>query len=185
MNIVWLSGLAGSGKDTVASILTKKYDYYRVAFADVLKDMVAAAYDIDRKLCDTVEGKQTLLPNGKTVREVLIYESAEAKKGNSNVFAEQALIKILESNQNHIVISDWRYPEEYEFIKINLGPDVTHNTIRIVRPGLPSLLDPSEHALDSWSFDTTITNTQLKFLERDIVAYLSQTETYGQPGKNQ
>ena len=185
MNIVWLSGLAGSGKDTVASILLKKYDYYRVAFADVLKDMVAEDYDIDRKLCDTVEGKQTLLPNGKTVREVLIYESAEAKKGNINVFAEQVLIKILESNQKHIVISDWRYPEEYEFIKIALGPDVTHNTIRIVRPGLPSLSDPSEHALDSWCFDTTITNIQLKFLERDIVAYLRQAESYGQPGKNQ
>jgi hypothetical protein len=172
MKVVWLSGFAGSGKDTVAAILCKKLDYYRVAFADMLKDYVAEKYGLNRLLCDTVEGKNTKTPLGKTVRELLIEESAEAKKTTLNIFAEQVFRKIIDSGQELIVISDWRYPHEYEFITKMLGPTVDHTTIRIVRTGLPSLSDPSEHALDGWPFDCTLTNSKLRSLEMDVVTYL-------------
>lgn len=170
MKIVWLSGFAGSGKDTVASILVKKHDYYRVAFADHLKDFVAIKYGIERSVCDTVEGKQRTFLDGTSLRDLLIKESAEAKAQNINVFAEQALTTMLESKNDLIVISDWRYPHEYEYITGMLGAN--HVTIRITRPGLPSLPTPSEHALDSWKFDYEITNTELRKLEKDVVTYL-------------
>jgi len=173
MKVLWLSGFAGSGKDTVAAILCKKLDYYRVAFADMLKDYVAEKYRFNRILCDTVEGKNTIVALGKTVRELLIEESAAAKTNNLNIFAEQALRKIIGSGQDFIVISDWRYPHEYEFITKALGPTVDHTTIRIVRPGLPSLSDPSEHALDVWPFELTILNSDLHYLEREIIAKIS------------
>ena len=98
MRIVWLSGWAGAGKDTIAAILCKKYDYQRIAFADSLKDIVAKKYNFQRGLCDTPEGKASIVESvGKTVRELLIHDSAEAKKENINIFAENALEKILES----------------------------------------------------------------------------------------
>jgi hypothetical protein len=172
MKIVWLSGFAGAGKDTVASILVKKYDYYRVAFADHLKDFTSELYGFDRTLCDTDEGKKTVVHDGKTVRDLLIKESADAKTKNIHVFAEQALLTMLESKKDLIVISDWRYPHEYEYITGLLGAAATHKTIRITRPNLPSLQIPSEHALDSWKFDHELINTKLRELEKDIVTYL-------------
>lgn len=165
MKIVWLSGYAGAGKDTIAAILCKKHDYYRVAFADILKDMVSLKYVFPRELCDT--GKDTSIRGGQTVRELLIADSARAKTENINVFAEHALHKIIASGKQRIVISDWRFPHEFTYIKENL-PEANHVTIRITRPGLQSLLDPSEHALDDWVFMKTIENTDMAMLEYEL-----------------
>jgi len=173
MIVIWLSGHAGAGKDTVAAILCKKYDLQRVAFADSLKDFVAVKYGIERGLFDTPEGKNSLVPAvGKTVRELLIADSAEAKKENINIFASFVLDKIKSSKQKGFVISDWRYPHEYEHIRDNM-PDTKHVCIRITRPGLQSLADPSEHALDNWYFHTEIINNSLKLLEKDVVNFLT------------
>jgi hypothetical protein len=173
MRIIWLSGWAGAGKDTIAAILCKKYDYKRIAFADSLKDIVAAKYNFSRSLCDTPEGKNSEIKSvGKTVRELLIRDSAEAKKVNVNVFAEHALEKILASKQKNFVISDWRFPHEIAFIMSQLL-DADHIQVRINRPGLPALEDPSEHALDKWVFDTHITNNDLRNLEKDVVNFVA------------
>lgn len=172
MKLIWLSGFAGSGKDTLASILVKKHDYYRVAFADYLKDYVSDLYGFERSLCDTVEGKKTIICNDKTVRDLLIEESAEAKKLNEDVFAEQVIENIFRMKQEKVVISDWRYPHEYHYIK-GMLEDAEHITIRITRPGLPSLPIPSEHALDTWNFDHTVTNSDLRVLEKDVLTYIS------------
>jgi len=173
MRIIWLSGWAGAGKDTIAAILCKKYDYQRIAFADSLKDIVAKKYKFSRSLCDTPEGKASTIESvGRTVREILIRDSAEAKEVNVNVFAEHALEKILASKQKKIVISDWRFPHEIAFIMSQLL-DADHIQVRINRPGLPALEDPSEHALDKWVFDTHITNNNLHNLEKDVVNFVA------------
>ena len=173
MRIVWLSGWAGAGKDTIAAILCKKYDYQRIAFADSLKDIVAKKYNFHRGLCDTPEGKASIVESvGKTVRELLIHDSAEAKKENINIFAENALEKILESKQKAFVISDWRFPHEIAFIMSQLL-EFDHIQIRITRPDLLPLADPSEHALDNWNFDAHITNNHLRNLEKDVLNFLT------------
>ena len=173
MRIVWLSGWAGAGKDTIAAILCKKYDYQRIAFADSLKDIVAKKYNFQRGLCDTPEGKASIVESvGKTVRELLIHDSAEAKKENINIFAENALDKILESKQKAFVISDWRFPHEIAFIMSQLL-EFDHIQIRITRPDLLPLADPSEHALDNWNFDAHITNNHLRNLEKDVLNVLT------------
>jgi hypothetical protein len=56
--IIALSGWKGSGKDEFAKILVGQHGFRRVAFADVLKDMVAAAYGIDRTSLDDPERKE-------------------------------------------------------------------------------------------------------------------------------
>jgi thymidylate kinase len=173
MRIIWLSGWAGAGKDTIAAILCKKYDYQRIAFADSLKDIVAKKYKFSRSLCDTPEGKASTIESvGRTVREILIRDSAEAKEVNVNVFAEHALEKILASKQKKIVISDWRFPHEIAFIMSQLL-DFDHIQIRITRPDLLALADPSEHALDDWVFDKQIINNDLRNLEKDVVNFVA------------
>ena len=171
--IIWISGYAGAGKDTMASILCKKYDFQRVAFADSLKDIVAGKYGFDRALCDSPEGKNSVVGSvGKTVRELLIKDSAEAKKANINIFASFVLDTIQATKQKRFVISDWRYPHEYNYLTYNL-PDAEHICIRITRPGLHSLADPSEHALDDWKFETEIINNSLRLLEKDVTNFLT------------
>lgn len=55
--IVSLSGLIGSGKDTVADMLVEKYGYTRESFAGTLKDAVSDIFGWDR---DMLEGKTDL-----------------------------------------------------------------------------------------------------------------------------
>jgi hypothetical protein len=172
--IIWLSGWAGAGKDTIAAFLGKKHDYTRVAFADSLKDIVAETYGFERCLCDTPEGKNFIISSAAlTVRQILIKESAAAKEKNINVYAEHVLAKIQASQQKLFVISDWRFPHEIDCI-MNALPEAQHVRIRITRPGLQALADPSEHALDNFEFDTHIKNTTLDRLEKDVVKFLNE-----------
>ena len=48
-----------------------------------------------------------------------------------------------------------------------------HIQIRITRPDLLPLADPSEHALDNWNFDAHITNNHLRNLEKDVLNFLT------------
>jgi hypothetical protein len=50
--IISLSGLMGSGKDTVASILIKDYGYVKLSFSKALKDMIAAIFGWERALLE-------------------------------------------------------------------------------------------------------------------------------------
>jgi hypothetical protein len=160
MKIIWLSGWAGSGKDTMAEILCKKLDYHRFAFADSLKDIVAQENNFPRSWCDTQEGKKIVInADGQTVRDMLIQKSFEMKKLNQNIFTEKEYLKIVEGQAecNNIVITDWRYKHEYSYFKA-LFPLAQHTTVRIIRPAIESADDPSEHELDDWSFDFRIIN---------------------------
>ena len=171
--IIWLSGWAGAGKDTIAAFLGN-FGYTRVAFADSLKDIVAETYGFQRCLCDTHEGKNMIISSAAlTVRQILIKESAAAKEKNINVYAEHVLAKIQASQQNLFVVSDWRFPHEINCL-IKALPEAQHIRIRITRPGLHPLADPSEHALDNFQFDTHIKNTTLDRLEKDIVKFLNE-----------
>jgi hypothetical protein len=53
--IIGLSGYKGCGKDTVAAYLVEKYAFERVAFADKLKEAVAALWDIERDFIDILK----------------------------------------------------------------------------------------------------------------------------------
>lgn len=53
-----ISGWKGSGKDMVAQYLIEKHGFKRLAFADVLKDMVAEQYPVDRQALDDQARKE-------------------------------------------------------------------------------------------------------------------------------
>lgn len=61
--IISLSGLQGSGKDTVADYLCNVYGYERISFASSLKDATAAIFSWDREM---LEGRT---PEARAKRE--------------------------------------------------------------------------------------------------------------------
>ena len=157
--IVFLSGWAGSGKDTVADYLAFHYGFHRIAFGDFLKRDVAKEKGIplaafyDRGLKDTV------IPgsDNKTPRDLLLQHARKARAVDLDVYARQAVTEILALDPSiPIVISDWRYQRELQFLQDHFKDGIT--TVRIERAGIAPSSDETEHDLDYFCFDHTIQN---------------------------
>lgn len=74
MNIIGITGYAGSGKDTVANILCKEHGFVKVAFADPLKRICKDVFDFtDEQLWGPSE-----MRNGPDLRYMVSPEYAEA-----------------------------------------------------------------------------------------------------------
>ena len=72
--IIGLSGLAGSGKDTVANVLADKYSFVRVALADVIKRYCMELYDFSY---DQLWGESNLrnIPDKRYLREHHVFSN--------------------------------------------------------------------------------------------------------------
>ena len=138
--IISLSGLIGSGKDTVAEILVASHGFKRLSFSAALKDAVAAIFGWDRTL---LEG---LTPEARAWREnediwwtdhldfgiqitprwVLQYIGTEVMRDHfdTNIWV-LALIKKIQDSEQNVVISDARFLNEMQAVKaaggINVG----------------------------------------------------------------
>ena len=172
-----LSGYAQSGKDTVAKYLVDFHKYKRFAFADILKDQVSVKYNIQRSLLDTGKGKDLFNPTYNcTNRQLLIKYSFEKKKDCQDYFVNNILEKINgEKDHSNIVISDWRYPNEYNvlFQKFNKIHKILK--IRVNRWETATIDDESETSLDNFEFDYIIENdNNLDFLNKKIENILNK-----------
>ncbi len=162
MEHIWLlSGFAGSGKDTAASLLVNLLGSQATigSFAGAAKDAVAAHYNIDRHLLDTQEGKASIVvfPTRQlTVRELLIeYAEGEKKRaGNPAVWAE----RIVAPTTPHWILSDWRFLDELLYLRMRF-PYAAIHTIRITRPSVHSGDSCTEHELDSFLFEYHVDNS--------------------------
>lgn len=176
MTVLLLSGWSTAGKDSVGEILVRTLGAKRLAFADVLKEMVAEEYGFPLFWTRTEIGKQTKLPCGFTVRELLIKRGQEIREEMKDPgFFARGVASKFSNYPNYIVITDWRLPCEY---------DVVHEacrvygrqflTIRVEREGLtnsPIEDQTTEHQLDTWAFDIRIKNpgTNLADLELEVM----------------
>ena len=158
-HIVMLSGWLKSGKDTVGEYLCRRYGFKRLAFADALKDEVSATYGIRRDLLDSQQGKDTRVESfpiregslAPTVRDVLIHHGQWRRSQDLDYWVR----KVQPRPGDRIVITDWRFPNEFEV----LSQRCTVETWRVERWATPPRTDPSEVALDSHRFDLTLKNT--------------------------
>lgn len=156
--IIMLSGWAGSGKDAAASILIDELGFQRFAFADPLKHDVAREtrislnYFYEPSLKDRpIEFDGEMI----TPRALLIEAAADARANNPNIYANMIADTIQKVGSKRVVISDWRYRNEYDVIRTFFDKVVR---IHITRPGIIQSPEPSEHDLDGQPMDIEINN---------------------------
>lgn len=165
MAVLLLSGWSTSGKDTVASLLHEYYGFQRLAFADILKEIVAEEFQFPVEWAHSEAGKQKvpLMGAGKTVRDLLILrgQGIREERNDPGLFARLVAEKIQQSeNTANFVITDWRLPIELKTLEKNLQPKSLLK-IRIQRDGLFSSPVPdsfTETQLDSYPFDFMLKN---------------------------
>lgn len=158
--IVMISGKMYSGKDTAADFLVKNYNFKRFAFADILKDEVSAIFGINRELMDTVLGKKSIdAKTGCTVREILIAHGNQRRSMNENYWVDSIIDKVRSDGTKNIVISDFRFPNEFIQIRNAFHP-LKIDTWRINRllPTSACHLSVTETSLDSFDFSKEIEN---------------------------
>jgi len=161
--IIGLSGYAQSGKNTVADILVHQFGYKQIAFADKIRECLYALNPIVnsvsnehiylRHLVDT--SGWDIAKKNLEVRRLLQTMGAEVGREliDPNLWVEMTMSK-LNAYTDNIVITDVRFPNEYEAVRWTYG-----EVWRIERPGYkPVNGHYSEIALDEWKFDRIIEN---------------------------
>lgn len=175
-SVLLLSGWSRSGKNAVGAILSKTYGFECMAFADVLKEIVAQEYNFPVRWAHTEIGKQTMLPCGKTVRQLLIQRGQEirAEKNDPGFFAK-GIFETIRLTDRPVCITDWRLWAEHDIIDYGCRVDLGRPTytIRIRRKDqIESPVQDSltEHQLDTARFDTILENpgTTLDELEVEV-----------------
>lgn len=143
--IVGLLGFIGSGKGTVASILVEKYNFRQDSFASSLKDACSAMFDWPRAMLegDTTESREWReivdpwwseklgIPNFSP-RYALQIMGTDVLRNHfhQDLWFITVQNRIRKNPDQHVVISDVRFPNEIKFIqeqggvlaKINRGP---------------------------------------------------------------
>ena len=161
--LIGLSGVARSGKDTVAGFLVAERGFHRVAFADALKAVLA---DVDplmgshTRLHDRLEHGWELAKSEPEVRMLLQRLGVACRNHiGSDVWVEAVFARIEEAMDNEgpsrWVVSDVRFPNEAEAIRSRGG-----QVWRVERPGFGPVNDHvSESALAAgFHFDQVVEN---------------------------
>ncbi len=121
--LIGLTGKARSGKDTVGLHLTMLHGFHRMAFADPLKEAMAATFGIGvgEFHCDDI--KDAVHPVWGLTRRGMLQQGADALRGKfgQDLFVRRWLNSYLPlADQENVVVTDVRNDMEAEAI-INLG----------------------------------------------------------------
>jgi hypothetical protein len=172
MSIILLRGFSHSGKDFVGDILSRKYDYNRVAFADYLKIMVAESVRCPVEQLHSQKGKLKVCesdPMKRTYRQILIDEALRLRSIDAGVFAKKCCKEIECIGAEKVVITDWRYDNELEIIT-NMFPKMKVIPVHIIRTGqIKSPVDDiSEYQLQHRTEDYVIHNNMDESIYKEI-----------------
>lgn len=135
------------GKDTsvdiVKNILKKRnISFCDAYFAKMLKKHVAERYGLDFNKMNDDEYKKSKPKhlNGASVRDVLIKEGCTARSIWQNTWAFPVYNELLESNANIGLISDFRYPNEFDCFEECFDIYESNNSVNIEKPKLTKVL---------------------------------------------
>lgn len=117
--IVGITGKAGAGKDTLASLMEKNLGFKQVAFAEALKDAAMHVFGLNKYHFENRDAKEATVDYwGMSPRRLLQLFGTEAMKP---VFGEDIWVRRLKQRINameatglysNFVISDVRFDEE-------------------------------------------------------------------------
>lgn len=165
--IIGISGLAGSGKDTIGKILVEDFGYTRLSLATKVKDVAADLFDWNRQDLEGLDEKSrywrenfvdpvhNITPRkamqkiGQGLKEVLDPQLW------SNIIKNQIIKKELKN----VVITDVRFIDEMNMIR-GLGGII----IRVERGVLPQWFLDLETAYDNYSNESSERNANLYML---------------------
>ena len=132
--IIGISGLMGSGKDTVGSLLVQYHGFQSVSFASALKDAVSSVFgwerdllegktEESRKFRETVDlwwSKKLAIPH-LTPRWVLQHWGTDVlrDKFHQDIWILSLERKILSNENAHFVITDCRFKNELRMLRNN------------------------------------------------------------------
>jgi len=172
MSIILLRGYSHSGKDFVGNVLCNDYGYTRFAFADSLKKMVSETFGCPLELLHTQEGKLQVCDSDtlkRTYRQILIDEALRLRNTDPTIFANHCCQEIKKSDATKIVITDWRYPNEFDTV-ISEFPDIFILPVHIIRLGQERspVDDISEYLLNDRQNDWKLYNTMNESLYFNI-----------------
>lgn len=128
--LIGLTGSAGVGKNTVATILGQRHDYFELAFADSLKTAASVIFGLTTENFYDPVLKETTCPYWEmTPRKMLQKLGTE---GCREVFGPDIWIKSLArslaelgEDTDNVAITDVRFNNEAEFIR-SIGGVVVH-----------------------------------------------------------
>jgi len=177
--IILLHGLSRCGKDTVANILVNRFDFAHLKIAAHLKRCAAILFEIpvehfETNEKDLVHSKWNCTPRqilkflGTDVFQFKIEELVPDLKRRFWIDHLHTRIAENRANQKSIVISDYRFPHEREYLKDRF-PTETIAVVRILPlfEGFvpPKELDESENRLP---VDFEIENKNRETLDENI-----------------
>lgn len=160
--IIGLSGVARSGKDTVADHLVENYGFRKVSFADPIREALyrlnpeidVDGYDMRLKAAVDLMGWEQLKDISTGVRGLMQRMGTEVGREmfGENIWVDTALKSIAPGEK--IVITDVRFPNEADAIQATGG-----KLWRVERSGVgPANEHASESALDHYEFPTKLAN---------------------------
>lgn len=168
VDLIFILGKIGSGKDTAADYLNKKYNFTILRYGDIIKNMMITAGWDGKK---DIRGRKLMLDIGEAFR-----------KWDENVFVKQMINLTTDNitirfddleniNTKRIVISDVRLPNEIFYYKKLLKERVVsfkdtsvkmlgsnYNNTREIDEEISK--DPTETSLDDYEADYFILNDQ-------------------------
>lgn len=172
--LIAVSGYARSGKDSIANILVDEHGFRRIAFADVMRDMLLAidpiVYQVhpqkkrglrerpeqNTRVSQLVAYKgwdyaKTEYPEIRRLLQTLGTDAGRRYLGE-NVWVDAAMRHV--NAGDDVVFSDCRFTNEASATKARGG-----FVWRVNRPGVDAVnAHESERGLDTWRFDATIPN---------------------------
>lgn len=155
--LIGITGAAGAGKNTVANILSDKYGFEQVAFADALKESLVALDPLvlingsTERLSDIVERESMDVAKNKypSVRKALQdYGVAMRDCVDKDVWVKMVHQTIQNSSSGKVCITDLRFENELKYIM-----DMNGAVIKVVRPDNPFDIG-STHVSEKMVVDT-------------------------------
>jgi hypothetical protein len=122
--LIGIAGKAGSGKDELALYLKNVHGFSQLTFAEPIKDALAGLFDTDIHTLEKIGFKENPIPGiGKSLRE--LYQTLGTDWGR-NMIDEDIWVRQLSNRLQYyagvdVVVSDVRYENEAEFIRLNGG----------------------------------------------------------------